>query len=148
MEEEEKHELSRAASDSAQNIVWINLPRGKPPSLDSQSRQNLESSIQAKDLLFESDESLSAPKFGISTRQEPDQSHRSLYAKHGELETGDNGSREEEKFLAEDFLLENSMHFRQWSSTAATGETDADTKEQLKIANMRVAELEEQSLAL
>jgi len=92
--------------------VWINLPRNKPPRIDSQSRQNLESSIEEKDLLFDSHESVSVPKFGIPSDQQPDQNHRSPYAKREELEGGDIGSREEEKFSVEDFSLGSNMHFR------------------------------------
>ena len=73
LEEEEKCELSRAASESAQNTVWIYMPRNKPPVAN-------ESSVEAEDLLDNSIESVSVPQFGISTPQDPDQSHRSPFA--------------------------------------------------------------------
>jgi len=81
LEEEEKCELSRAASESAKNTVWIYMPRNKPPGAnEGQTRQNLESSVEAEDLLDNSIESVSVPQFGSSTPQDPDQSHRSPFA--------------------------------------------------------------------
>lgn len=113
MAEEEKDELGRAAFESAQNIVWIYMPRNKPPvANEGQTSQNLESSVQAKDVLYNSNESSSAPQFGISPHQDPDQSHRSPYAKREELEeleTREIDPREEEKFSPEDFFLERNL---------------------------------------